>query len=413
MMKKYLDINVYDAAIQRLEWIFDNIPQTNIYLAFSAGKDSTVMLNLALKVAREKNKLPLNVMTLDMEAMYSSTHDCLVHYMTSPEINPVWLCLPFGYRNAVSMFQPNWTCWDLSLKYKWVREMPNFPFVKNDLDEKSEFRKYGFRKNLRPSSFWIKYAQWFYHEKANKDYPVVALIGIRSDESLNRYRVVASDRKTKIEEFQWTTKAAKDLKEPIYNAYPIYDMRTEDIWKAMFKDKMVYNEAYNKMFLAGRSLDDMRICQPYGDDQRKGLDLFHLLEPETWALVVERVMGANMGSIYKDHKILGNGRIAKPEHLTWKEYYLFLMSTLPEELMQHYKRMCEVTISNWIKGGKIKSEEEISPTDGSLVSGHPSYARFCKMILRNDFKGYTLKFSGRKGDVDKFNSIAEKYKNLL
>ena len=33
------------------------------------------------------------------------------------------------------------------------------------------------------------------------------------------------------------------------------------------------------MAMAGLTVHQMRICQPYGDDQRRGLWLFHLIEP--------------------------------------------------------------------------------------------------------------------------------------
>ena len=41
MAKKYLKINVLDAAIKRLEIIFQNFD--NIYFSVSGGKDSSVM----------------------------------------------------------------------------------------------------------------------------------------------------------------------------------------------------------------------------------------------------------------------------------------------------------------------------------------------------------------------------------
>jgi len=52
-------VNVYDAAIKRFEYLFDNFDK--VVVSFSGGKDSTVCLNLALEVAKKKNKLPLDV----------------------------------------------------------------------------------------------------------------------------------------------------------------------------------------------------------------------------------------------------------------------------------------------------------------------------------------------------------------
>lgn len=51
MAKKYLEKNVLDAAIERLEIIFQNFD--NIYFSLSGGKDSSVMVQLANRVAKK------------------------------------------------------------------------------------------------------------------------------------------------------------------------------------------------------------------------------------------------------------------------------------------------------------------------------------------------------------------------
>ena len=43
-MKKYLEKNVYEALQDRLKFIFDNFD--NIYVSFSGGKDSGLLLNM-------------------------------------------------------------------------------------------------------------------------------------------------------------------------------------------------------------------------------------------------------------------------------------------------------------------------------------------------------------------------------
>ena len=52
-MKKYLDINVYEATQARLKYIFDNFD--NIYVSFSGGKDSGLLLNMVLDYKRRNN----------------------------------------------------------------------------------------------------------------------------------------------------------------------------------------------------------------------------------------------------------------------------------------------------------------------------------------------------------------------
>ena len=53
MKKIYKDINVYDASMERIEFIFNEFE--NIVVSFSGGKDSGVLLNLCLKYMREHN----------------------------------------------------------------------------------------------------------------------------------------------------------------------------------------------------------------------------------------------------------------------------------------------------------------------------------------------------------------------
>ena len=53
MAKLGLGINVHDESINRIKWTFDNFER--IYLSFSAGKDSTVMLHLVAQEAQKRN----------------------------------------------------------------------------------------------------------------------------------------------------------------------------------------------------------------------------------------------------------------------------------------------------------------------------------------------------------------------
>ena len=54
MSKIYTDKNVLEAALERLEIIFNNFD--NIYFSVSGGKDSSVMVQLANRVAQKLNK---------------------------------------------------------------------------------------------------------------------------------------------------------------------------------------------------------------------------------------------------------------------------------------------------------------------------------------------------------------------
>ena len=71
-MKKYLDINVYEATQARLKYIFDNFD--NIYVSFSGGKDSGLLLNMVLDYKRRNNiQKKIGVFHQDFEAQYQTT----------------------------------------------------------------------------------------------------------------------------------------------------------------------------------------------------------------------------------------------------------------------------------------------------------------------------------------------------
>ena len=64
MSKIGLGIDVCAAAQERIEYTFDNFER--VYLSFSAGKDSTVMIHLAADEARKRGtqKKYLKCMTM-------------------------------------------------------------------------------------------------------------------------------------------------------------------------------------------------------------------------------------------------------------------------------------------------------------------------------------------------------------
>lgn len=280
MAKKYLKINVLDAAIKRLEIIFQNFD--NIYFSVSGGKDSSVMVQLANKVAQKLDK-KFDVLFIDLEAQYTHTIKHINELKQLSQIRDFYhIALPIALRNAVSVLQPKWICWEEESKHLWVRDMPNdsinitncpFPWFKRG----EEFEE-----------FIYQFANWYQKKYQGK---VACGIGIRADESLNRFRTIACEnRKITFENYNWTTKLKVHEKHiDVYNFYPIYDWTVEDIWTAVSKLNFKFNYIYELMYKNGLSLHEQRLCQPYGDDQRNGLNQFKALEYDTWSKVLNRV----------------------------------------------------------------------------------------------------------------------------
>ncbi len=397
-MKQYLSENVYDACRNRMKILFTEFEK--VYVSFSGGKDSGVMLNMAIDVARELGKLPVNALIVDLEAQYKHTMDYVQRMASMPEVNAFWICLPIHLRNAVSQFQPHWICWDEEKKDAWVRQLPKHKGVISDATHFPFFRR-----GMEFEEFVPLFGEWISEGKKT-----ACLVGIRSDESLNRFRTIASDSKEKYKNYQWTTRVSEN----VWNAYPVYDWRTEDIWIANGRKKYDYNKIYDLMHLAGLTIHQMRICQPYGDDQRKGLYLFKILEPETWQRVVNRVEGANFGNRYvdTDRTVLGNFKVNLPPGHTFETYAKFLLDTMPPYLAEHYKKKIDKFWQYW-KADGFESLPDTADPKLEAAKKAPSWRRICKVLLKNDYWCKGLSFSQTKREMEKQLEIITKYNEIL
>ena len=386
MPKTKLGINVLQASEKRIKWSFDNFEK--LYISLSGGKDSTTMLHLVLNEAIKRDR-KIGLFIVDLEAQYKLTIENINNLITEYKdyLDVYWICLPISLRNAVSVYEPKWICWDEDRKDDWVREMPKDCI--NDIDY-FDF----FHKGMEFEEFIELFGEWYSDGKKTG-----CFVGIRTDESLNRFRTIASNKKTTIDGLQYTTKVTDN----VYNLYPIYDWKTSDIWVYHAKTEKSYNRLYDLMHNAGLTIHQMRLCQPYGDDQRRGLWLYHLIEPNTWAKVVARVNGANSGALYvmESGNINGYHKITKPEGHTWKSFAEMFVDSLPPTTKEHYQNKIILFQKWWIEKGYpngIPDEADLNLESRRLV---PSWRRICKSLLRNDYWCKGLGFSQHKSDAYK------------
>jgi predicted phosphoadenosine phosphosulfate sulfurtransferase len=340
-----------------------------------------------------------------MEAQYKHAIEFTERMFNREEVVGWWVCLPIHLRNAVSQFQPHWLCWDKKKQDAWVRQYPRSKYVVND---ESYFPF--FRSGMEFEEFVPEFARWFSQGKKT-----ACCVGIRSDESLNRFRTIASEDKITYNGMQWTTKLfPKEEESGIYNCYPIYDWRVEDIWRANGKFGWDYNKIYDIMHLAGVSLHKQRLCQPYGDDQRQGLYLFKILEPETWAKIVNRVEGANFGNRYteSDRTTLGNYKVNLPEGHTYESYAKFLLRTMPPYLAEHYQSKIDKFLAWWEKEG-VKTIPDYDDPKKEAARKVPSWRRICKVLLKNDYWCKGLSFAQTKKEMEKQVAMITRYNEEL
>lgn len=398
MSKKiYIDKSVIASSKKRIEKIFDSFER--IYISYSGGKDSTVMTHLVMAEA-QKRGVKVGLLIIDLEAQYNETikHITEMCETYKDNIDLHWFCGELLLRNGVSDFEPKWTCWDSEKENIWIRQKPKLA---------SDLSQYDFYvPKMEFEEFMVLFGKWYSQGKL-----CAGFIGIRSDESLHRYRAITSEKKgLTFNGYKWTTKIGNNL----FNAYPIYDWRTEDIWIFHLKNKELgYNKIYDLMTRAGVKFSNQRLCQPFGDDQKKGLWLYHLLEPMTWYKLLNRVSGVNSGALYVHEKgnMTGAGDVTKPIDHTWESYVNFLLKSLPLKMQNHYKERFIKFIAGWKQRGYDKIPDE-APHDLEIKCWAPSWKRMARCILRND---YYCKGLGQTQPLseayEKFKAI--KYKRKL
>lgn len=393
MPKKKLSVDVLTAARERIAYTFDNFE--NIYVSFSAGKDSTVMLYLVEEEARKRNRR-FGLLLVDLEGQYQETIKfAQKRFKELQDItDQYWLCLPIILRNAVSVYEPRWMCWDETQKTSWIREQPSNAITNPDFFT-------WFKTGMEFEELVPAFGEWYANGKST-----ACLVGIRADESLNRFRTIANTKKITMNSKQWTSKVS----EHVYNIYPIYDWSTSDVWIYQGKNpEKDYNRLYDLMGMAGLSIHQMRICQPYGDDQRRGLWLFHLLEPETWSRIVARVSGANSGALYvqESGNMTGYRKISKPDGHTWQSFANMLIQSMPPQMETHYRDKILLFEKWWIENGYPDGIPDEAPYALEAKRLAPSWRRVCKSLLRNDYWCKGLGFSQHK------SAAYAKYQELM
>jgi predicted phosphoadenosine phosphosulfate sulfurtransferase len=375
MGKKYLEKNVLKAAQERISDTFDAVER--VYVAFSAGKDSSVMLHLVMAEAIKRD-VRVGVMYIDMEAQYADTikHAKEMFHLYRENIDPHWICIPMRLRNALTNYEPQWIAWEPSREADWIRPKPygckgvdDYPFLLDDMADGIEFEE-----------FIVEFGKWYGQGKKTAGF-----IGIRAQESLHRYCAIATweKRDLMLNEWRWTTK----ITQKVYNVYPIYDWLVDDIWRYHSLDPTKpHNAIYDKMQMAGVPLSDQRLCQPFGDDQRKGLWLYHILEPETWFKLVARVNGVNSGSLYIEEtgNINGYNKITLPPNHTWQSFTNMLLRTMPPKTRDHYNIRLRKFMIGWFRRGYSEIPQS-APPQLEAKQWAPSWRRMAKCLLRNDY----------------------------
>ena len=236
MVREYLEKDVYEALQERLDFLFKEFD--NIYVSFSGGKDSGLLLNLTLDFQREHYPgKKIGVYHQDFEAQYTVTTEYVERTFERirDEVEPYWVCLPMATRTAMSSYEMYWYPWDDTKKELWVRPMPEHDYVINL--ENNPMTTYHYR--MHQEDLARQFGRWYRKAHGNGKGKTVCLLGMRATESLQRYNGFVN-RKYGYEGECWITKTFKD----VWCASPLYDWSSEDVWHANYLFGYDYNQLY-------------------------------------------------------------------------------------------------------------------------------------------------------------------------
>lgn len=354
--KHVIDRNVYELALERIRHTFDMFDR--VAVSFSGGKDSTVCLNLALQVARERGRLPLDVFFWDEEVIPPETIEYCKRVMDLPDVRFRWLALPITRANSCSYSDPWWYPWDPECPELWVRELP--PWAETELE--------GFNRHEPIKANHLLFPPG--------DGTVAVILGIRADESLSRYRAVASKREENYISHDGYASWIALVK-------PIYDWTTADVWVAPHRLGWDYNRSYDVMYKAGISPHDQRVAPPYGQQQIRGLWQFKVCWPEMWDRMVNRVPGAATAARYANTELYAQGGLPeKPADMTWQEairHYLNLHH--PDIRGVAARRIRALMNSHFAKTSRPIPEHEPDANSGI------SWPMLLKIAIKGDLLG--------------------------
>lgn len=231
MGRRYLDSDVLTESLRRLRSVMAE--GHRVVCSFSAGKDSGVMLELALEAAREEDYGVLDVVMRDEEIMLPGTYEYAERVAEREDVRFHWLIAHQPIINAFNRASPYWWVFDPLLDpSEWVRQPPPFAEVIPDL-----------------------HIEAITNDRSRFDVPehkdLIVLIGLRGSESRGRmYGIYSSGG--------WLTKTAKGVRK----GRPIYDWSDGDVWREIRDNKWDYNHAYDVMFRMGVARKNLRIAPP-------------------------------------------------------------------------------------------------------------------------------------------------------
>lgn len=314
-------VDVLEATLKRISILFDNYE--NVQLAFSGGKDSTVLFHLVNAEAIKRNRKFI-LYFQDQEAEYQGTIDFVAWAMSQPNVIPLWYQVPIFMTNAASHQQL--FLWAWGENEEWVRE--KHPLAIQEIEKM-------YPKRFHKFNLWVGQNLRFLPGES------VSIIGLRAEESPDRRFVMFGEDS----ELFWLRRKNKPHK-----AYPIIDWKYTDVWKYLIENNLKYNRIYDKMYMLGGNLKFFRVSNLVHEKAFRCLTDLQELEPETYNKLEKRLKGVHTAAIYGKENLIYSIKSLPDSFKSWKEYKDFLLTSIHPDL----KRIFEY---QWLRLQNIDDED--------------------------------------------------------
>lgn len=215
----YIDKDVYQEAKNRIRFVIGHYD--HIFVSFSGGKDSLVVLELVLELYEELGITDkVNVVFRDEELIPDDVIDMVLAYYHDPRINMRYYAVPMKSRMFILGDTIPYVQWDPSRE--WIRQKPdiaitqlhpeNIPLVQHEMNPL-------IYKGMKGS--------------------IAVLNGIRASESLMRFNSCMAIKS----KYNWIN---KDAAKNVVFCKPIFDWSEVDVFKYFFDRKVKYCDIYDK-----------------------------------------------------------------------------------------------------------------------------------------------------------------------
>jgi len=260
-------------------------------------------------VAREKNRLPVNLLFIDQEAEWQATIDYQKSLMYRDDVKPYWMQIPMKMFNSANFHEGFRELWKPG--EKWIREKDPISIKENI---------YGTER------FSDLFNKIILKEFAGKK--ACNIGGVRCEESPARRVGIISSAVYKGE----TWGKIISNKEQKYIFYPIYDWTYRDVWAYIAKNNIPYNKIYDILYCHGTRTNRMRVSNLHHETAIFSLIATSEYEPETWNKLQEAVVGSN--SIKQLPETIHCPAELPSMFKDWKEYRDYLLEKLVEPQFQ-------------------------------------------------------------------------------